>query len=70
MGRAHMACDRIDEAERSFAAAADRFTAVESIRHMAGAWVAMGDVAAQRGDSARAADLYRRAADALQDVRW
>jgi tetratricopeptide (TPR) repeat protein len=70
MGRAHMACDRIDEAERSFAVAADCFTAVESISHMAGAWVAMGDVAAQRGDSARAADLYRRAADALQDVRW
>jgi hypothetical protein len=37
---------------------------------MAGAWVAIGDVAAERGDQARAADLYRRAADALQDVRW
>jgi tetratricopeptide (TPR) repeat protein len=70
MGRAHMRCGRIDEAERSFAAAADCFTAVESISHMAGAWVAIGDVAAQRGDQARAADLYRRAADALQDVRW
>ena len=70
MGRAHLACDRIDEAERSFTAAADCFTAVESISHMAGAWVAIGDVAAQRGDSARAADLYRRAAEALQDVRW
>jgi tetratricopeptide (TPR) repeat protein len=70
MGRAHMACDRIGEAERCFTAAADCFTAVESISHMAGAWVAIGDVAARRGDSARAADLYRRAADALQDVRW
>ena len=70
MGRAHMACGRIDEAERSFTAAADCFAAVESISHMAGAWVAIGDVAAERGDSARAADLYRRAAEALQDVRW
>jgi tetratricopeptide (TPR) repeat protein len=70
MGLAHMACDRIDDAERSFAVAVDCFTAVESISHIAGAWVAMGDVAAQRGDSARAADLYRRAANALQDVRW
>ncbi|HEY2789482.1 MAG TPA: tetratricopeptide repeat protein [Gaiellales bacterium] len=70
MGRAHMACGRIDEAERSFTAAADCFTAVESISHMAGAWVAIGDVAAERGDAARAADLYRRAAEALQDVRW
>jgi hypothetical protein len=70
MGRAHMACDRIDEAERSFTAAADCFIAVESISHMAGAWVAIGDVAAHRGDPGRAADLYRRAAEALQDVRW
>ena len=70
MGRAHLACGRVDEAERSFTAAADSFTAVESISHMAGAWVAIGDVAAERGDSARAADLYRRAAEALQDVRW
>jgi len=70
MGRAHMACDRIDEAERCFTAAGDCFTAVESISHMAGAWVAIGDVAAQRGDPIRAADLYRRAAEALQDVRW
>jgi tetratricopeptide (TPR) repeat protein len=70
MGRAHLECGRIDEAERSFTAAADCFTAVESISHMTGAWVAIGDVAAQRGDVARAAALYRRAADALQDVRW
>jgi tetratricopeptide (TPR) repeat protein len=70
MGRAHLACGRVDEAERSFIAAADCFSAVESISHMAGAWVAIGDVAAERGDRARAADLYRRAAEALQDVRW
>src|SRR3954451_9575563 len=69
-GRAHLACGRVDEAERSFMAAADCFAAVESISHMAGAWVAIGDVAAERGDQARAADLYRRAAEALQDVRW
>ena len=70
MGRAHLVCGRVDEAERSFTAAADCFAAVESISHMAGAWVAIGDVAAERGDSARAAALYRRAAEALQDVRW
>jgi len=70
MGRAHLECGRIDEAERAFAAAGDCFTAVESISHMAGAWVAIGDVAAKRGNAAQAADLYRRAAEALQDVRW
>ncbi len=70
MGRAHLGLDRVDEAERAFKAAAECFAAMESVSHMAGAWVAIGDVAARRGDSERAAELYRRAADALQDVRW
>jgi tetratricopeptide (TPR) repeat protein len=70
MGKAHLGLDRIDEAERDFQAAAECFTAVESISHMAGSWVALGDVATRRGDPERAAELYRRAADALQDVRW
>jgi tetratricopeptide (TPR) repeat protein len=70
MGKAHLGLDRIDEAERDFEAAAGCFTAVESISHMAGSWVALGDVATRRGDPERAAELYRRAADALQDVRW
>ncbi|HYX84336.1 MAG TPA: helix-turn-helix transcriptional regulator [Gaiellales bacterium] len=70
MGRAHLGLDRIDEAERAFKAAADCFAAVESVSHMAGAWVSLGDVATRRGDPERAAGLYRRAADALQDVRW
>jgi tetratricopeptide (TPR) repeat protein len=70
MGKAHLRLDRIDEAQRDFEAAAACFTAVESISHMAGSWVALGDVATRRGDPERAAELYRRAADALQDVRW
>ena len=70
MGKAHLGLDRIDEAERDFRAAAECFTAVESISHMAGSWVALGDVATRRGEPERAAELYRRAADALQDVRW
>src|SRR6478752_1004743 len=70
MGKARLGLDRIDEAERDFEAAAGCFTAVESISHMAGSWVALGDVATRRGDPQRAAELYRRAADALQDVRW
>ena len=70
IGRAQMALDRIDEAERSFAAAANCFEAVETVSHLAGAWVALGDVAEQRGETVKAAELYRRAAEALQDVRW
>jgi tetratricopeptide (TPR) repeat protein len=70
MGRALLGLGDIDGAERSFKAAADCFTAVESISHIAGAWVAIGDVATRRGEPDRAAELYRRAAEALQDVRW
>lgn len=70
IGRAFMELDRIDEAERSFSAAANSFEAVETVSHLAGAWVALGDVAEKRGETAKAAELYRRAAEALQDVRW
>ncbi len=70
IGRAQMALDRIDEAERSFAAAANCFEAVETVSHLAGSWVALGDVAEKRGETVKAAELYRRAAEALQDVRW
>ncbi len=38
--------------------------------HRAAAWVARGDLAARRGDHERAAELYRTAAEALQDVRF
>jgi tetratricopeptide (TPR) repeat protein len=70
IGRAELELGRIDEAERSFVAAAKCFEAVETVSHLAGAWVALGDVADRRGEAGRAADLYRRAAEALQDVRW
>jgi len=70
MGKARLGLDLVEEAERDFEAAAECFVAVESISHMAGSWVALGDVATRRGDPERAAELYRRAADALQDVRW
>jgi tetratricopeptide (TPR) repeat protein len=70
IGRALLVLDRVDEAERSFKQATDAFQAVETVSHLAGAWVALGDVAERRGESTRAAQLYRRAAEALQDVRW
>jgi hypothetical protein len=37
--------------------------------HRADAWIAQGDLEAQRGDDREAARLYRRAAQALQDSR-
>jgi len=70
MGRALLSLDRVSEAEQAFRAAAKCFEAVETVSHMAGAWVALGDVATRRGETGSAADHYRRAAEALQDVRW
>ncbi len=70
IGRALLARGRVDDAERSFRRAAACFQAVETVSHLAGAWVALGDVAERRGQSRTAAELYRRAAEALQDVRW
>jgi len=43
---------------------------LESIGHQAAAWMARGDLAAKRGEDGAAAKLYRRAAEALQDVRF
>jgi tetratricopeptide (TPR) repeat protein len=49
-------------------AAEDTFDAIGSTSHLALAWVARGDLARETGDLDAAADLYRRAADSLQDV--
>ena len=70
LGRALLEQGRFDEAEASFADAELSFTDLGSGSHRAAAWVARGDLAAQRGDHKAAADLYRSAAEALQDVRF
>jgi tetratricopeptide (TPR) repeat protein len=49
-------------------AAENTFDAIGSTSHLALAWVARGDLARETGDLDAAADLYRRAADSLQDV--
>jgi tetratricopeptide (TPR) repeat protein len=70
MGRAMLELEQVDQAEGAFKAAARCFEAVEALSHMAGAWFAIGDVATARGETGKAAQYYRWAADALQDVRW
>ncbi|HZS24889.1 MAG TPA: tetratricopeptide repeat protein [Gaiellaceae bacterium] len=49
-------------------AAEETFTSLGSTSHIALAWLARGDLARAAGDVDTAADEYRRAADALQDV--
>ena len=70
LGRALLEQDRLEEAEAAFADAEMSFAELGSGSHRAAAWVARGDLAARRGDHKAAADLYRSAAEALQDVRF
>jgi tetratricopeptide (TPR) repeat protein/DNA-binding XRE family transcriptional regulator len=70
LGRALLDQDRLDEAEQSFALAESSFAQLSSASHSAAAWVAQGDLAARRGGVAKAAELYRNAAEALQDFRF
>jgi tetratricopeptide (TPR) repeat protein len=70
LGRSMLERGRLDEAEQWFRAADTSFEQLTSVSHRASAWVALGDLAARRGDTAEAARLYRHAAEALQDVRF
>jgi tetratricopeptide (TPR) repeat protein len=70
LGRSLLERERFDEAEECFRAADATFEQLSSISHRAGAWVALGDLAARRGEDVEAARLYRNAAEALQDLRF
>jgi tetratricopeptide (TPR) repeat protein len=70
LGRALMEQERFDEAHDAFAEAELNLSQLSSASHRAVAWTAQGDLASRRGDDRAAATLYRRAAEALQDVRF
>jgi transcriptional regulator with XRE-family HTH domain len=70
LGRALLEQDRLEEAEQSFIRAEKNFEQVSLTSQLAAAWVAQGDLAARRHDDRRAAQLYRRAAETLQDFRF
>jgi tetratricopeptide (TPR) repeat protein len=70
LGRALLEQERLDEAEEMFAKAETSFDQLSSASHRAAAWVAQGDLATRRGEDRAAAHLYRKAAEALQDVRF
>jgi tetratricopeptide (TPR) repeat protein len=70
LGRALLEQNRLDDAEAAFSAAEACFGELGSGSHRAAAWMARGDLATRRGDHERAAELYRTAAEALQDVRF
>ena len=70
LGRALLERGRLGEAEEAFRAADAAAEQMASISHRAEAWVALGDLAARRGDDREAARLYRSAAEALQEIRF
>jgi tetratricopeptide (TPR) repeat protein len=70
LGRALLERGRLDEAEVCFLAADAAAEQLASISHRAEAWVALGDLAARRGQDSEAARLYRNAAEALQEIRF
>ena len=70
LGRALMERGRLDEAEECFRAADGAAEQLASVSHRTEAWVALGDLAARRGDDREASRLYRNAAEALQEIRF
>ncbi len=70
LGRSLLEQNRLDEAEAEFEHAERSFEQLSSVSHRASAWIAKGDLAARRGQDQVAAQLYRRAAEALQDFRF
>jgi tetratricopeptide (TPR) repeat protein len=70
LGRSLMNQERLDEAQDILRAADRSFEQFASASHRASAWIALGDLAQRRGQDRDAARLYRRAAEALQDVRF
>jgi tetratricopeptide (TPR) repeat protein len=70
LGRSLLEQDRLDEAGHAFDEAELSLSQLSSASHRAVAWTAQGDLASRRGDDRAAASLYRKAAEALQDVRF
>jgi tetratricopeptide (TPR) repeat protein len=70
LGRSLLEQGRLDDAEAAFDEAERYFEQFSSLSHRASVWIAKGDLAARRGQDRIAAQLYRHAAEALQDFRF
>ncbi len=70
LARALLEQGRFDEADVACAEAESALEVFSSTSHTAAAWIARGDIARRGGNLDRAADLYRQAAEALQDTHW
>jgi tetratricopeptide (TPR) repeat protein len=70
LGRALLQLGETVEADEWFAAAEESFGDRESTSLLAAAWMARGELALARDDTASAAELYRQAAEALSDFHF
>ncbi len=70
LGRALLEQGRLEESEEALAAAETAFEQLSSGSHRAAAWTAQADLSVRRGDKDTALNLYRRAAETLQDFRF
>ena len=70
LGRSLLEQGRLEDAEAAFDEAERHFEQFSSLSHRASVWIARGDLAARRGQDRIAAQLYRHAAEALQDFRF
>lgn len=70
LGRSLLELGRFDEAAEWLQTAERTFERFESPSLLAAAWIAQGDLALARSDSDTAAELFRRAAESLQDFNF
>jgi tetratricopeptide (TPR) repeat protein len=70
LAKALLAQGRLDDADTALADAENTIAQLESASHLAAVWSVQGELALARDDAKEAARLYRRAAEALQDVRF
>ena len=70
LGRALLEQERLEESAQALAAAEAAFDQLSSRSHRAAVWTAQADLSVRLGDKDKAIDLYRRAAEDLQDFRF
>jgi tetratricopeptide (TPR) repeat protein len=70
LGRALLEQGKLDESEHALADADAAFEQLSSGSHRAAVWTAQADLSVRRGDKDAALNLYRRAAETLQDFRF
>jgi tetratricopeptide (TPR) repeat protein len=70
LGRALLELGRLEESAQALAAAEAAFDQLSSRSHRAAVWTAQADLSVRLGDKDTAIDLYRRAAEDLQDFRF